>query len=168
MTCFSILLAGQPGIRLASEGGGGLSPTWPATRRIYSGELWDRWPAGGLCSRADRISSSDPRGLNWSVSRHARTHSHTPTRSCVCIWTDSCLTSTTSHISATERHPSFIFSSALFFSLSSCCFFFLALLQASSDFLLTAAWSDCRDIAGVKRLISLGETQTHPHPVSGR
>lgn len=141
----------------ASDWGGGLSPAWPATRRIYSGELWDRWPAGGLCSRADRICSSDPRGLDGSMSQPAHTLTHTPARPCVCIWTDSCLTSTTSHISATERHPSLFLLCSLSLSFAILAVHFFP-RSASGAVRLpangSAIWLS-RYIAGAKRLIGV-------------
>lgn len=150
VTCFSI----QPGVR---SGGGGLSPAWPATRRIYSGELWDRWPAGGLCSRADRISSSDPRGLDGSVSQpaHAFTLTLPPGPVSVSELTAALLLLLLISQQQKDICLSFFSALSLFHLRFSLFIFFLALFQAPSDFLLTAARSDCRDIAGAKRLIGV-------------
>lgn len=73
------------------------------------------------------------------MSQHVHTHTHTqPTKSCVCIWTDSCLI-TTFHISATDEASVL---SALHRSSLLSVSFFLTVFQALSDFLQTAACSD--------------------------
>lgn len=48
-------------------------PHLASDKMIYNSKLWDRWPPSGLCSWADWISSSDPRGLDQSTSQYTHT-----------------------------------------------------------------------------------------------